>query len=112
MTQDCQALIIRDDPQRYEEVTGANRNKTGAPFQYAESLFAALAVVKSMTGLPYRHLQGSESTVTYQCMKYRNVTVQIAPFRIKCAKYSCAKRSIHHLGYDEDVFTCVHASVM
>ena len=30
----------------------------GAPFQYAESLFAALAVVKSMTGLPYRHLQG------------------------------------------------------
>ena len=36
----------------------ANRNKAGAPFQYAESLFAALAAVKSMTGLPYRHLQG------------------------------------------------------
>ena len=36
----------------------ANRNKVGAPFQYAESLFAALAAVKSMTGLPYRHLQG------------------------------------------------------
>ena len=52
------ALIIRDDPQRYEEMAGANRNKVGAPFQYAESLFAALAVVKSMTGLPYRHLQG------------------------------------------------------
>ena len=32
-----------------------NRNKVGAPFQYAESLFAALAAVKSMTGLPYRH---------------------------------------------------------
>ena len=30
----------------------------GVPFQYAESLFMALAVVKSMTGLPYRHLQG------------------------------------------------------
>ena len=29
----------------------------GAPFQYAESLFAVLAVVKSMTGLPYRYLQ-------------------------------------------------------
>ena len=29
-----------------------------APFQYAESLFAALTVVKSMAGLPYRHLQG------------------------------------------------------
>ena len=53
-----QALAIRDDPQRHEEVTGVNRNKVGAPFQYAESLFMALAVVKSMTGLPYRHLQG------------------------------------------------------
>ena len=53
-----QALIIRDDLQRYEEVMGANRNKVGAPFQYAESLFAALAVVKLMTGLPYRHLLG------------------------------------------------------
>ena len=38
-----QALIIRDDPQRHEEVTGANRNKVGATFQYAESLFVALA---------------------------------------------------------------------
>ena len=51
-------MIIQDDPQRHEEVAAANRNKVGAPFQYAESLFAALAVVKSMTGLPYRHLQG------------------------------------------------------
>ena len=46
-----QALIIKDDPQRLEEVLSANRNKVGAPFQYAESLFATLAVVKSMTGL-------------------------------------------------------------
>ena len=53
-----QSLIIRDDPQRHEEVMVANRNKVGAPFQHAESLFAALAAVKSMTGLPYRHLQG------------------------------------------------------
>ena len=53
-----QALIIRDDPQRYEETAGANRNKVGAPFQYAESLFVALAVVKSMTWLSYRHLHG------------------------------------------------------
>ena len=51
-----QALIIGDDPQRHEEVTAANKNKVGAPFQYAESLFATLAVVKSMTGLPYKHL--------------------------------------------------------
>ena len=34
-----QALIIRDDPQRHEEAMAANRNKVGAPFQYAESLF-------------------------------------------------------------------------
>ena len=34
-----------------------NRNKVDAPFQYAESLFAALAVVKSMTGLPYRSVR-------------------------------------------------------
>ena len=53
-----QALIVGDDPQLHEEVAAANRNKVSAPFQYAESLFAALAVVKSMTGLPYRHLQG------------------------------------------------------
>ena len=52
-----QALIIRDDPQRYEEMAGANRNKVDAPFQYTESLFAALAVVKSMTGLPYRSVR-------------------------------------------------------
>ena len=51
-----QALIIGDDPQRHEEVAAANRNKVSAPFQYAESLFAALAVVKSMTGLPIETL--------------------------------------------------------
>ena len=39
-------------------MAAANRHKVGAPFQYAESLFAALAVVKSMMGLPHRHLQG------------------------------------------------------
>ena len=39
-------------------MTAANRNKAGASFQYVESLLATLAVVKSMTGLSYRHLQG------------------------------------------------------
>ena len=52
-----QALIVKDDPQRHEEVAAANRNKVGAPFRYAESLFAALAVVKSMAGLSCRHLR-------------------------------------------------------
>ena len=59
-----QALIVGDDPRRHEEVAAANRNKVGAPFQYAESPFAALAVVKSMTGL--RHLQEMEDTNNYQ----------------------------------------------
>ena len=45
-----QALIIQDDPQRHEDGITANKNKAGAPFQYAESLFAAPAVVKPMTG--------------------------------------------------------------
>ena len=51
-------LVIQDDPQRDRKVAAANRHKVGAPFLYAESLFAALAAVKSITGLPYRHLQG------------------------------------------------------
>ena len=37
-----QALIIGDDLQRHEDVATANRNKAGAPFQYAGSPFAAL----------------------------------------------------------------------
>ena len=51
------ALVIGDDPQRHEEVAVANRNKVGAPFRYAESPFAALMAVKSMAGLPCRHLR-------------------------------------------------------
>ena len=34
----------------------ASRNKSGTPSQYAGLPFATLAVVKLMTGLPYRHL--------------------------------------------------------
>ena len=41
-----QTLIIGDDPQRYEGVKATHRNKAGAPFQCAGSLFATLAVVK------------------------------------------------------------------
>ena len=43
-----QALVIGDDPQRHEEVAATNRSKAGALFRYAESLFVALAVVKSI----------------------------------------------------------------
>ena len=69
------ALIIQDDPQRHEEAT--NRNKVGAPFQYAESLFATLAVVKSMPGLPYRYLQGLESVNIHENSKPSNATSRI-----------------------------------
>ena len=55
---------IRDYPHRLEEVVSANKNKVGAPFQYAGTPFAALAMVKSMTGL--RHLQEMEDTNNYQ----------------------------------------------
>lgn len=60
-----QVLIIRDDLQRREEVTGADKNKACAPFRYSKLLSAAMAVVKSMTGLPYRNLQGWESAGIY-----------------------------------------------
>ena len=74
------ALIIGDDPQRHEEVAAANRNKVGAPFRYAESQFAALAVVKSMTGLPYRHLQRLKSANIHEDSKPGNTAAWIAPF--------------------------------
>ena len=47
----------------------------------------ALAVVKSMTGLPYRYLRGSEGVVTYQCARHKNATAWIVPFKLKCAKH-------------------------
>ena len=72
-----QALIIRDDPQRYEEVMSANRNKAGALFQYAESLFAVLAVVKSITGLPYRCLQRLADTNNYQTQSRSSADISI-----------------------------------
>ena len=50
---------------------------------------------------------GSEDAITYQCAKHKNAAVRIAPFKIKCAKHMFPKGSIHHLAYDEDVFTCI-----
>ena len=41
------------------------------------------------------------------CAKHRDATARITPFKIKCAKYSFTEGSIHHLDYDEDVFTCI-----
>ena len=50
---------------------------------------------------------GSEAAITYQCTKHRNAAARIAPFKIKCAKHGCVEGSIHHLDYDEGVFTCI-----
>ena len=50
---------------------------------------------------------GSEAAITYQCARHRNAVARIAPFKIKCAKHMFPKGSIHHLAYDEDVFTCI-----
>ena len=54
-----QVLVIHDNPQKHREVRDANMHKGGAPFRYADSLLAALAMVKSMIGLSYKHLQGT-----------------------------------------------------
>ena len=52
---------------------------------------------------------GSETAITYQCAKHRNVASWIAQFKVKCAKHVFPKGSIHHLDYDEDVFTWIQA---
>ena len=101
-----QALIIGDDPQRHEEVATANRNKVGVPFQRAESLFAALAVVKSMT-VAIRAPKGWEAASTNEDLKSGNATAWIAPFKFKCAEHVWIGGSIHCHDYDEDVFPCV-----
>ena len=77
-------MIVRDDPRRHEEV--ANRNKTDAPSQYTGSLFAFMNVVKSMTGLQCRYLQGLEAANSYQDSKSTIVAARVAPFKSKPSK--------------------------
>ena len=101
-----QALIIKDDHQRFEGMVAANRSKAGAPFQYAESLFAILTVVKSRTGLPCRHLQGLESASIHEDSKPSNAAARISPFNLKCTKHMWIKGSIYY-HYYKDVFPCV-----
>ena len=56
----------------------------------------ALTAVKSVTGLPYRHLQGSEDAVTYQCVRHGNAAARVVPFKVKCTKHMFPKGSAHH----------------
>ena len=81
-----QVLIIQDDPHRREEVTTANRNKACAPFQYVELQFAALAVVKSRTGLRYRFLQWLKSAYIHECLKSTILAARVAPFMHKASR--------------------------
>ena len=68
--------------------------------------FAVLAV-KSMAGLPYRHLWGLEDASIREDSKLSNAAARIAPFKIKCAKHMVIKGSINCHDYGEDVFPCV-----
>ena len=52
---------------------------------------------------------GSESAITCQRARHRNAASRISPFKVKCAKHSFTEGSIHHLGCDEDVFTCIQS---
>ena len=79
LTGDCRFQSIRDYPHRLEEVVSVNRNKAGALFQGAESLFAVLAVVKSMTGLSYMHGYELEDANIHQSSKPSHTVVRIAP---------------------------------
>ena len=48
--------------------------------------------------------------LTCQRAWHGNAAVRIATFKLKCAKYMFPKGSIHHLDYDEDVFTCIQTN--
>ena len=60
-------------------MAAASRNKAGAPFQHTGSLFAALAVVKSMAGLSYMHGYELEDANIHQSSKPSHTVVRIAP---------------------------------
>ena len=52
-------LIIPDDQETQSvELAKKNRHKNGAPFKYTETMFAAIAIIKSMAHLPSRQLAG------------------------------------------------------
>ncbi len=77
-------LVILDDPARHEQLRRANKKKNGRPFQYADSLFAAICVIKTMTGISYRLCEGiagkalkvaPDHTTIYRRMNSMNVDI-------------------------------------
>lgn len=51
-------VVPRRTDRQEDELRKANRCKNGRPYLYPDSLFAALAVIKSLTGKAYRNLEG------------------------------------------------------
>ena len=61
-------------------------------------------MVKSIAGLPCRHLQGLEDASIHEDSKSGHTVARIVPFKLKCAKHMVIKESIQCHDYDEDVF--------
>lgn len=51
-------MVLGPDPKWKEDVKKANYHKNGHPFVYSNALFAALGVIKTITGLSYKNLEG------------------------------------------------------
>ena len=54
-------LVPHGSPERETDLKAANRRKNGAPFLYADSLFACIAIARSMAQIPCRQLAGMAS---------------------------------------------------
>ena len=51
-------MVLGLDPRWKKDVKKANYHKNGRPFMYSNALFAALGVIKTITGLSYKNLEG------------------------------------------------------
>ena len=56
-------LVLHDSPEWQQDLRRANRRKNGAPFLYADALFASIAIIRSMAHIPYRQLAGMASEI-------------------------------------------------
>ena len=54
-------IVVQYDPEWEEELKKANHKKNGAPFRYADALFASIATLRSMFQIPFRQLEGMVS---------------------------------------------------
>ena len=54
-------LSHKDSEEWHNDLRRANRRKNGAPFLYADALFASITIIRFMAHVPYRQLQGMAS---------------------------------------------------